>query len=85
MITLSMNKIVTYMKDLSEKRTLIVDYKYKELEAALQNDNEITVKYCFAQRKKRVKQLEQLGYTLKETISYDDTEPYSKIRQVWIR
>jgi hypothetical protein len=80
-----MDKIVTIMKDLTGGKSYIQTLKYKELPAAIAEVNEITVNYVFGQEKKRIKQLIELGFKLKETIYYNDHAPYAGIKQVWAR
>jgi hypothetical protein len=85
MITVCMDKIVTLMKDLSGGKCMVQELKYKDLPAAIATANEITVNYIFGQEKKRIKQLTDLGYKLKETIFYNNDAPYAKIKQVWAK
>jgi len=60
MKTLHMEKVVTVLN------TPYIPYmkKYKELEAELQNDKEIEVEFPKGMYKQRIKQLENLGYSL---------------------
>lgn len=85
MITISMDKNATIMKELpngfTESQTMI----YRDLSVKLQNTNEITVVYPYGMRKRRIKFLEDMGFKLDETIYYNDEAPYSKIKQVWNR
>lgn len=85
MVTISLDKIVTFSKELSSGRCLVQEYKYKDLPAIVANLNEITVNYVFGQEKKRIKQLIELGFKLTETIFYNNDAPYSRIKQVWSR
>lgn len=56
---LNMQKTVTV---LGTNRSAIV--RYKDLEAELRNDVEIEVEFPRGMRKQRMKQLEELGYSL---------------------
>ncbi|MCY7911225.1 hypothetical protein MOB65_20425 [Bacillus inaquosorum] len=85
MITVSMDKIVTIIKDLANGTTEIATHNYKSLPDQLEGINEITVKYPFGMKKRRIKNLEDLGFTFKRTIYYNDSEPHSKIKEVWVR
>ena len=86
MITLSMDRIVTYSQDLGNGFTAMWDSKYKDLEKHLHNVHEITVSYPYGQMNRRVKQLEKLGFKVKETIYHSDPEIiWSRTKQVWSR
>ncbi|MCY9056104.1 hypothetical protein MOE90_20925 [Bacillus spizizenii] len=85
MITVSMDKIVTIMKDLANGTTEITTHNYKCLPDQLEGVNEIIVKYPFGRRKRRIKNLEDLGFSFKESIYYNDSAPHSKIKEVWVR
>jgi hypothetical protein len=85
MLSVHLQKDVTLMKDLSAGRSQIWSIKYNQLSTALQDENEITVNYCYGQRKRRNKQLQELGYKLKNTIWYNTEELYSSIKEVWTR
>jgi hypothetical protein len=85
MIRLSLEKVVTIMDELTNGKSYIQMLKYKELPTAIAGINEVEVDYCFGQEKKRVKQLIELGFKLKENVWYNNDEVYSKIRQVWSR
>lgn len=85
MLSVHMQKDVTIIKPLSNNRSLVYSLKYNELENALKNQNEITVNYCYGKRKIRTKRLIDLGYKLKETIFYNNTELWGSIKEVWSR
>ena len=65
----TMYKIV-YIND---GRHMPYTIKYKQLEDELQNDNEIEVVFCKGDYKRRMKQLQNLGYELIEW-SYEPSE-----------
>jgi hypothetical protein len=85
MVTVMMDKAATVLEELGGGNTAVTTYKYRDLPAALTNVDEIVADYYYGQEKTRVKLLQQLGYSLKETIWYNDYAPYAKIRQVWAR
>jgi hypothetical protein len=85
MMTVVMDKVVTVMKELGGSKSSVFTVKYKDLASVLANEAKIEAVYIFGQASRRVKLLEQLGYSLKETIYYNDDAPYAKIRQVWER
>lgn len=60
-------------------------HKYKDLPKILKDHDEIEVHYYAGQEKQRVKQLQDLGYELKENIHYNPVNEHSQIRQVWVR
>lgn len=85
MLTVSMQKTVTLIKELGQGRSSVWTIQYKELENTLQNENEITATYSYGQLKTRRKRLQDLGYKLKESIFYNDHAPWGTIREVWAR
>ncbi|NUH84723.1 hypothetical protein HUN92_13440 [Bacillus firmus] len=85
MILVSLDKIVTIMKDLGKGRTSIFSIRYKKLEETLKNESIIEVKYPYGKRNQRTKQLMNLGFKLKETIWYNTDAPYSEVREIWER
>jgi hypothetical protein len=84
MMNVNMEKDVTLIKEV-KRGTFIKSVKYKELEQWLSDEDQIQVKYRFGDKKKRIKQLNELGYSLHETIWYNDEEPSSLIQEVWSR
>lgn len=83
MLTISLNKVVTIQKELPNHKTVVFTCNYKDLQKHLKNENEITVKYCFGDLKRRRNQLQKLGYKLKETIFYNDHTLHGQIKEVW--
>ena len=61
--------------------------KYKQLESELQNDNEIEVAFCKGDYKRRIKQLQNLGYKLIEWLRQPNEESpiFSEYRGVFSR
>lgn len=83
-VTVVMDKNATIMKESGGVGTVFTA-KHNELPTHLKDHDEITVVYRHGQAKRRVKQLEDMGYRLKDTIYYNDDAPYAKIKQVWTR
>jgi hypothetical protein len=84
-VNLVLDKGVTVMEELGNGNTSVYSVKYRDLPNVLNDINEVAVKYYFGQAKLRVKQLTQLGFSLKETIYYNDEAPHLPIKQIWSR
>lgn len=85
MMTIHLDKVVTIMKELGTQATMIRTLKYKELADVIGSQSEIIADYPFGQRKNRMNHLVKLGFSLKETIWFNDDAPYARIREVWVR
>ena len=85
MNTLVMDKSATLMQELRGGRHSIETVKYKDLKQTLAGINTLTVSYVYGMRKRRVKKLEEMGYSLQETIWFNDDALHANIRQVWTR
>lgn len=86
MLTLTLNKFVTYSEDMGNGFTAMWESKYKDLEKHLHNRQEITVSYPYGQMKNRTKQLYKLGFSLNQIIYEADPEIiWSRQKEVWSR
>ncbi|MEW4131889.1 hypothetical protein [Bacillus thuringiensis] len=85
MKTITLQKNVNVMETLSNGLMAATTHKYKEMPEVLADLNEIEVHYVYGQEKRRVKQLTEWGFELKETIYYNNHALHAGIRQVWAR
>lgn len=85
MLVIHLQKFVTLSKDLTGGKSVMWDCKYKDLGKELSNVNELTATYPYGSRGRRIKNLEKLGFKLKETIWLNDDAPHSNCREVWAR
>ncbi|MFA2595258.1 hypothetical protein ABR772_25720 [Bacillus cereus] len=85
MKTVTMQKNVNVMETLSNGLMAATTHKYKEMAEVLKSENEIEVHYVYGQEKRRVKQLTEWGFELKETIYHNSHALHAGIRQVWAR
>jgi len=85
MKTVTMQKNVNVMETLNNGLMVASSHKYKEMQDVLKSENEIEVHYVYGQEKRRVKQLTEWGFELKETIYHNSHALHAGIRQVWAR
>lgn len=81
---ITMEKIITIVET-KGSAMVVSKHKHEQLENELINDDQIKVTYRFGQQTRRLKQLTELGYTLKEVLENNATEKHHPIQEVWER
>jgi hypothetical protein len=81
----TLDKVATISKPLGNGCAAIWMVKHSELAAALEGETAVTFDYCYGKEKRRLKQIDELGFTLTRTIWRNTDAKHARIKQIYFR